>query len=141
MRKLLCLFYCLFFFALTYSQTSTEKYNSLLERYEYFDNEGNLTGYKSYNSILEVWEYYKVEVNNYKPKKIEYSGQIKDDNFELLRQTAIQMDRSYNYNNQKNKGSNSYNNKKNWADKMLIENENEFYKYDKKLWDKIKIKS
>lgn len=32
-----------------YSQTSTEKYNSYQNRYEYFDNNGNMTGYKVYN--------------------------------------------------------------------------------------------
>ena len=51
-----------------FSQTSTEKYNSYLKRYEYFDNNGNMTGYKQYNTYLQQWEYFKVQSQNYQPQ-------------------------------------------------------------------------
>lgn len=46
-----------------FSQTTSEKWNSLYERYEYRDNNGNLVGYKRYNSLNGSWEY--TNVNNY----------------------------------------------------------------------------
>lgn len=51
-------FLILMFTLSTYAQTVTEKYNSYLKRYEYFDNRGQMTGYKQYNSYLKQWEYY-----------------------------------------------------------------------------------
>lgn len=41
-----------------FSQTATKKYNSFYNRYEYFDSNGNMTGYEKYNSFTKQWEYY-----------------------------------------------------------------------------------
>jgi len=40
------------------AQKTTKKYNSLQERYEYFDQNGNMIGYEKYNSLMEQWEYF-----------------------------------------------------------------------------------
>lgn len=47
-----------------YSQTISEKWNSLDNRYDYTDNNGNLVGYKRYNSLDERWEYTNVNTSN-----------------------------------------------------------------------------
>ncbi|SIS30105.1 hypothetical protein SAMN05421639_101713 [Chryseobacterium shigense] len=41
-----------------FSQTATKKYNSFYNRYEYFDSNGNMTGYEKYNSFSKQYEYY-----------------------------------------------------------------------------------
>lgn len=60
------LFFCfLFISSLTcFSQTISEKWNSLDERYDYTDSNGNLVGYKRYNSLDERWEYTSVNSSN-----------------------------------------------------------------------------
>lgn len=91
----------LFFCTCAFSQTMTEKYNSYLNRYEYFDSSGNLTGYKTYNSYLGVWEYFKENTNTYNKKPIQYAKPPTDDNFGLLQQVANQKQNSYNINHKK----------------------------------------
>jgi len=48
-----------------FSQNLVEKYNSLYERYEYYDSRNNLVGYKKYNSLRDSWEYYEVGASSY----------------------------------------------------------------------------
>jgi hypothetical protein len=79
----------------------TEKYNSYLNRYEYFDSSGNLTGYKTYNSYLGVWEYFNENTNTYNKKPIQYAKPPTDDNFALLQQVANQKQNSYNSNHKR----------------------------------------
>lgn len=38
-------------------QNYSSKYNSLYGRYEYFDSNGNMIGYKKYNPLYDRWEY------------------------------------------------------------------------------------
>ena len=42
----------------SYSQNSTQKYNSYLERTEFFDSSGNMVGYAKENTYLNRIEYY-----------------------------------------------------------------------------------
>jgi opacity protein-like surface antigen len=56
MKKLL-LILCLILAFSSYAQT-TRKYNSLLERYEFYNSNGQLTGYTKYNSLQERWEFF-----------------------------------------------------------------------------------
>lgn len=53
------LFLSLFLFisVYSYSQTISEKWNSMYNRYDYSDGNGNLVGYKGYNSLTQSWEY------------------------------------------------------------------------------------
>ncbi|RTY89643.1 hypothetical protein [Flavobacterium sp. GT3R68] len=39
------------------AQSYSEKYNDLYKRYEYFNNQGIMIGYKYYDSLNEVWKY------------------------------------------------------------------------------------
>ena len=82
----------------SYSQTITEKYNSYLNRYEYFDSNGNLNGYKSYNSYLGVWEYFSNNSATYSRKPVQYAPAPKDNSFALLQQTVMQRQSDYNSN-------------------------------------------
>jgi hypothetical protein len=59
MKKLI-LILCLILAFSSYSQTRTKKYNSLQERYEYFEN-GRMVGYEKYNSLRKQWEYYSTK--------------------------------------------------------------------------------
>ncbi len=52
-----------------YSQSYTEKWNSLSSRYEFFDSNGNMIAYKAYNSLSRQWETYNVKTqSNYQPE-------------------------------------------------------------------------
>jgi polyisoprenoid-binding protein YceI len=68
MKKII-LIACILLAFNSFSQTSTKKYNTLQERYEYFDQNGRMVGYEKYNSLSEQWEYYstkkKQRSNNY----------------------------------------------------------------------------
>lgn len=55
--KKLFLILCLIFAFNSYSQI-TRKYNSLQERYEFYDSSRQLVGYAKYNSLQERWEFY-----------------------------------------------------------------------------------
>src|SRR5690606_22066713 len=61
------LLFCFLFlsFSFVYCQTTyTKKYNSILERYEYFDSSNNLIGYQKYNTTMGVWEYTDITNTN-----------------------------------------------------------------------------
>lgn len=47
----------LLFTVLSYSQTTTKKYNDLMNRYEYYNSSGQMIGYEKYNSLMQQWEY------------------------------------------------------------------------------------
>ena len=65
MKKTLLLL-CLIcsYFAFSQSPSSTKKWNDLLDRYEYFDSQGNKIGYEKYNKLLNRWEYFAEDRNN-----------------------------------------------------------------------------
>ena len=48
----------------SFSQTMTEKWNSLYERFEYFNSNGTMVGYKKYNSLYNRWDYYDLKTTN-----------------------------------------------------------------------------
>ena len=52
---------------LCFSQSVTEKYNSIYKRHEYFDSIGNMIGYKSYNNLSQQWEYYDLKTTQKQP--------------------------------------------------------------------------
>ncbi|MCY1484746.1 hypothetical protein D3C87_74430 [compost metagenome] len=54
------LFILLFYTLAGVSQTLTKKYNSLNNRYEYFDSRGNMVGYQYYDNLDRSWKYYEV---------------------------------------------------------------------------------
>ena len=58
----------LFVTTLSFGQT-TQKYNSILDRIEFYDSRGNLTGYAKENSILKRTEYYDERGNLVKYEK------------------------------------------------------------------------
>lgn len=62
------LIYFLFIISFNFNalaQSSTEKWNDLNNRYEYFDTYNNMNGYKTYNSLKGQWEYYDLKkINN-----------------------------------------------------------------------------
>jgi len=53
----------LFSFISVDAQRQTKKYNSLQDRYEYYNARGQMTGYEVYNSLQEQWEYYSVKTS------------------------------------------------------------------------------
>ncbi|NDW11269.1 hypothetical protein [Dysgonomonas sp. 520] len=58
MKRFLLLFLIVISYTTLNAQSSTKKYNNILNRDEYFDSKGNMTGYDIYNSILGQWEHY-----------------------------------------------------------------------------------
>ena len=56
-KCIVCFLILSIFSANLMGQNYSSKYNSLYERYEYFDSNGNMIGYKKYNSLYDRWEY------------------------------------------------------------------------------------
>lgn len=57
-----------------FGQDVYEKYNNIQNRYEYFNSNHQMVGYKVYNSIQERWEYHSVEKNQRK-RRNSYSSE------------------------------------------------------------------
>ena len=57
MRKIILLAFFLGISIMSYSQ-SYQKYNEYLDRTEFYDSYGNMTGYAKYNSYLDRMEYF-----------------------------------------------------------------------------------
>ncbi|SDF50917.1 hypothetical protein [Epilithonimonas hungarica] len=53
--------------SLYFSQSVVEKYNTIYNRYEYFDSQGNMIGYKGYNNLTRQWEYYDTKATQKQP--------------------------------------------------------------------------
>lgn len=78
---------------LSYSQTYTERYNQYQNRYEYFNSNGNMVGYKVYNPYQRQYEYYTVD---------SYQQPVRtDENFDLLVQVQLNKQKRYDYNYQR----------------------------------------
>lgn len=58
---LLLFLFCTMF---SFAQSFSEKYNSILGRYEYYNSQGSLIGYKSYDSVNRQWNYTDITVKN-----------------------------------------------------------------------------
>lgn len=77
---------------LSHSQSVVQKYNSLYNRYEYFDDSGNLLGYKSYNSLLKQWEFYDVEGSK---RETDFGRYVSPINLELVAKVLEQKQARY----------------------------------------------
>ncbi|MDX6181929.1 hypothetical protein SGQ44_18285 [Flavobacterium sp. Fl-77] len=86
-------FLLLLFTVNSFAQTATEKYNTYLKRFEYFDSRGNLTGYKQYNSYLNQWEYYENKHQGYEIKQPQSSIDV-----DLVQKTLSSKQSRYDYN-------------------------------------------
>jgi tetratricopeptide (TPR) repeat protein len=94
MKRFLLVF-MLFSFSLSYAQTQTEKYNSILNRYEVFDSNGNMIAYKVYNNILRQWEYN--EVNSSNSSSSYYDNiPIYEPNLDLIHKVLAKKEAQYN---------------------------------------------
>ncbi|PDS25493.1 hypothetical protein B0A77_04870 [Flavobacterium branchiophilum] len=65
MKKLLFIIIFLFSFGYSFSQNTIQKWNDYRNRYEYYDNYGNMVAYKIYNSYKNQWETYNTSQNSY----------------------------------------------------------------------------
>lgn len=90
--KIICIVLLLFTIT-SFAQTTTEKYNSYLKRYEYFDSRGTLIGYKQYNSYLNQWEYYKTGSGGYQIQQPQSSI-----NIDLVQKTLNSKQSAYDNN-------------------------------------------
>jgi hypothetical protein len=75
-------FLLMFLCVSAYSQTISEKWNSLYNRYDYTDSSGNLVGYKGYNSLTQSWEY--TNLNTPDPRVALYNEPQDPINLQLL---------------------------------------------------------
>ena len=93
MKNILCLLFCSLCQVLL-AQQSTEKWNDLYNRYEYYNSQNYMTGYKQWNSLRGQWEYFSTENNtSYKANTA-----FKDENFDLLQSVMIKKQNKYDYN-------------------------------------------
>ncbi len=59
----------LLFSVSAYCQTLTEKWNTYQNRYEFFNSNNQLIGYKKYNTYTRAWEYFEeTPVQHYQPQ-------------------------------------------------------------------------
>ena len=94
MKNLLILILCILCQKLV-AQQSTEKWNDLYNRYEYYNSQNYMTGYKQWNSLRGQWEYFSTEnsISGYKA-----GNTFKDENFALLERTMNRKQNQYDYN-------------------------------------------
>lgn len=97
MKKVISLLF-LSFSCFYFSQSITEKYNSLYKRYEYFNSSGNIIGYKEYNSLSKQWEYYDLKATEYQRKPRQYGEYIPPNNIGLLERALKQKQQNYDSN-------------------------------------------
>lgn len=98
MRNLITLLFLLFTINSS-SQTRTEKWNSSNQRYEYFNSNGTMIGYKKFNNLYERWDYYDLKTTNtnsnngYQVQQPPSYGDLK-----ILERTLDAKQQSYNNN-------------------------------------------
>lgn len=106
--KTILFFAILLYSVSSFSQSYTEKYNSLQNRYEYFDKYNNMVAYKTYNSYLGQWEYFTIEspkkssyIQPINTKDIDRTLQVRQNNFDnndaLVRQKVSDIENLLNY--------------------------------------------
>lgn len=79
------------------AQNTVERYNELMNRYEYFNSSNNMIGYKTYNKLRAQWEYYSLEQKN-QQQEYTYNQPY---NANLINQALSQKQNNYNYNSKK----------------------------------------
>lgn len=77
------------------SQTVTEKYNSLMNRYEYYNASGNMIGYKTYDNLMNTWNYYDVPQQAQTQSNYQYVQPI---NLQLVNQALADKQTKYDAN-------------------------------------------
>lgn len=78
----------------SYSQSYSEKWNNLENRYEYFNSQGYMVAYKSYDNINRQWNYYEVRQQEvFKPTS--------SVNLPLVQQVLATRQNAYNTNAQR----------------------------------------
>lgn len=97
MKKIIFLLFLLFG-CYCFSQSVTERYNSLSKRYEYFNSSGNIIGYKKYNSLTRQWEYYDLNATEYQRKPRQYGEYIQPHNLDLIERALQQKQQGYDNN-------------------------------------------
>lgn len=83
------------FGSVCFSQSVTEKYNSLYQRYEYFDSSGNIIGYKKYNKLSSQWEYFDLKETEYEKQPRQYGEYIQPYNLDLIERALQQKQQKY----------------------------------------------
>ena len=109
-KKCLLICCCCIFTIFGFSQTTTKKYNEYQERYEYFDQNGNMIGYQKYNSYLNQWEYFEVQIqqNNRSEyiqpydldllqKGLQYKQNAYESNVEYIQNRINQVNQTFDY--------------------------------------------
>lgn len=97
MKKIIFLLFLLFG-CFCFSQSVTERYNSLSKRYEYFNSSGNIIGYKKYNSLTRQWEYYDLKSTEYQRQPRQYGEYIQPNNLGLIERALQQKQQNYDKN-------------------------------------------
>ena len=100
MKKII---FCTFLFlgSFCFSQSVTERYNSLYKRYEYFNSSGNMIGYKQYNSLSREWEYFDQNNTQIQKQPRQYGEYAQPYNLDLMESVLSQKQQIYKYNYQK----------------------------------------
>lgn len=103
MKKLL-FSVCILLGQLCFSQTVTKKFNSFQNQYEYFDSNGNMTGYEKYNSFSKQWEYYTTNNTSQSRQPTQYRDPQQLD-ISALGNAMTTKQNNYNYNVQQLKNA------------------------------------
>jgi hypothetical protein len=96
MKKIIYSLFLLLTSTLLFSQTFTEKWNSLYDRYEIFNSSGVMIAYKKYNSLYSRWETYNLQTSNDKGYEIQQPQS--SFNAELAKKTLNTLQSKYDNN-------------------------------------------
>lgn len=94
MKKLFALLFCVYGVS-SIAQTTTEKYNSLMSRYEYYNSSGTMIGYKTYDSLMQTWNYHEVKQPTQTQPTYQY---IEPVNLKLINQALASKQARYDNN-------------------------------------------
>lgn len=99
-------FYYVLFFLIVITprvaaQNTVERYNELMNRYEYFNSSNNMIGYKTYNKLRAQWEYYSLEQQT-QQQEYTYNQPY---NTNLINQALSQKQKNWSYNVQQIKNT------------------------------------
>jgi hypothetical protein len=82
--------------SISYSQSFSEKWNTVYQRYDYYDTYGNLIGYKKWNANYGRWDYTQLNSNTYGKNVYQVEAPIEQGgDLELAQKILIEKQRQY----------------------------------------------
>lgn len=99
MKNVLLFLLFLTFTSYSYSQDFSKKWNSVYQRYDYYNSNGYLIGYEKWNQTYQRWDYTNVNTNNFGKRVHQVEQPVEQGgNLELAMKVANEKQRRYDTN-------------------------------------------